>query len=93
MKLDELNPRRDYSEFMDLDEGWISRRIFHDQDIYEAELRNIFARCWIYVAHETQIPKPGDFLTTYIGEDPVIVCRQKDQSIRVFINSCPHRGN
>jgi ethylbenzene dioxygenase alpha subunit len=93
MKLEDLNPRRDYSGFMDLDEGWVSRRIFHDQDIYEAEMRNIFARCWLFVAHETQIPKPGDFLTTYMGEDTVIVCRQKDLSIKVFINSCPHRGN
>lgn len=71
----------------------MSRRIFHDRDIYEDELRKIFARCWIYVGHETQLAKAGDFLTTYIGEDPVIVARQKDQSIKVFVNSCPHRGN
>lgn len=93
MKLDELDPARDYGSYMNLEEGWIDRRIFFDQDIYEAELRSIFARCWLFVAHESQITKPGDFLTTYMGEDGVIVTRQKDNSIKVFLNSCPHRGN
>lgn len=86
-------PPQDYSRYMDLEQGWLDRRIFWDQEIYEQELYNIFARCWLFVAHESQIPKPGDFLTTYMGEDGVIVCRQADQSIKVFLNSCPHRGN
>lgn len=93
MKLEDLTRKRDYSELMNLDEGWVSRRVFYDQDIYEAELRQIFARCWLFVAHESQLPKPGDFLTTHMGEDGVIVTRQKDMSIKVFLNSCPHRGN
>lgn len=93
MNADDLARKRDFSELMNLDEGWLSRRVFWDQDIYDAEMRQIFARCWIFVAHESQLPNPGDFLTTYIGEDGVIVSRQKDMSIKVFLNSCPHRGN
>ena len=82
-----------YSQYVDTEEGWIDRRIFWDRDIYDAELENVFARSWLYVGHESQIAKPGDFLTTYMGEDSVILSRKKDGGIAVFINSCPHRGN
>lgn len=82
-----------FSQFVNTEEGWIDRRIFHDRDIYEAELEQIFARCWLFVAHESQIPDAGDFLTTYMGEDAVIVSRRKDKGVGVFLNSCPHRGN
>lgn len=85
--------RQNYNSLMDLEEGWISRKIFYDQEIYDAEMRQIFARSWLFVAHESQIPSPGDFITTYMGEDGVIVARQKDMSVAVFLNSCPHRGN
>jgi ethylbenzene dioxygenase alpha subunit len=76
------------------DEGqWINRRIFCDEAIYREELERIFRRCWLFVAHESQIPETGDFVSTYMGEDCVLVVRQQDGSIRVVINSCPHRGN
>ncbi len=78
---------------VDAEKGIIDRRIFCEQDIYELELKNIFARCWNFVAHESQVKEFGDFITTYIGEDAVIVTRAKDMSINVMLNSCPHRGN
>lgn len=78
---------------VDLDNGAIDRRIFWDDGIYQMELERIFARCWLFVAHESQIQNPGDFLTTYMGEDAVIVSRGRNNKIGVFLNSCPHRGN
>ena len=86
-------PRPDYSRYMDIEKGWIDRRIFADQAIYDQELYQIFARCWLFLAHDSQIPKPGDFITTHMGEDSVIVVRQKDNSVKAFLNSCTHRGN
>ena len=73
-------------------EGLISRRIFFDPDIYRAELENVFARCWLYLAHESQIPHPGDYTTNYMGEDPVLIWRGMDGEVRAFLNSCRHRG-
>lgn len=77
---------------VDQDQGLIDPRIYSDQDLYELELERIFARSWLLVCHEGHIPNPGDYITTYMGEDPVIVVRQKDRSIKVFLNQCRHRG-
>ena len=78
---------------VDYQNGVIDRRIFWDEQIYQIELQRIFARSWLFVAHESQVKSFGDFITTYMGEDAVIVARAKDGSINVMLNSCPHRGN
>ncbi len=78
---------------VDLDGGWIDRRVYWDEAIYRLELERIFARCWLFVAHESQVAVPGDFLTTFMGEDGVIVTRGEDGHVHVFLNSCTHRGN
>lgn len=81
------------SELVDAPNGRVDRRIFWDQDIYERELLQVFAKSWLFIAHDSQIPRPGDFITTWMGEDAVIVVRQLDGTIRAVINSCTHRGN
>lgn len=79
--------------FVDIEHGTIDRRIFNDPEIFEMEMENIFGRAWLFLCHETQIPKPGDFFEAVMGRDNVLVVRQKDLTIRAFINSCMHRGN
>jgi phenylpropionate dioxygenase-like ring-hydroxylating dioxygenase large terminal subunit len=81
------------SRLVDDGNGLISRRIFIEPEIYEQELERIFARCWLFLCHESQIPQPGDFLTTYMGEDPVLVVRDSEGRARAFLNVCRHRGN
>ena len=78
---------------VDPETGTVDRRIFADQDIYELELERIFARAWNFMAHDSQIPNPGDFFMTVIGEDRVICVRDTDGNPQVLINSCRHRGN
>jgi ethylbenzene dioxygenase alpha subunit len=83
----------EYARLINSETGQVDRRIFWDDDIYRAELEQVFARCWLFLAHDSQIPAKGDFITTYMGEDNVIIARQNDGSVKAFINSCPHRGN
>jgi 3-phenylpropionate/trans-cinnamate dioxygenase alpha subunit len=83
----------DLNRLVDDGNGLVSRRIFIEPEIYKQELERIFARCWLYLCHETQVPRPGDFLTTYMGEDPVLVVRDNDGRVHAFLNICRHRGN
>ena len=75
------------------DGSYVNRQIFTDPDIYAQELEQIFSRCWLFLCHESTIPHPGDFFTTYMGEDPVLVTRDSKGKIGAFLNICRHRGN
>ncbi len=67
--------------------------IYTDPDIFQLEMRRIFERSWVYVAHESEIPNPGDYVATTIGRQPVIVARGDDGQVRVLLNHCRHRGS
>jgi len=77
---------------VDLAAGRISREIFVNEEIYQEELERVFTRAWLFVGHESQIPKPGDYFVSCMGEESVILCRDREEQIHVFLNSCRHRG-
>jgi phenylpropionate dioxygenase-like ring-hydroxylating dioxygenase large terminal subunit len=75
------------------EEGLVEPVIFADEEIYRLEQTRVFARSWLFVGPEAAIPKNGDYITPHMGEDSVIVVRDKNGRIRVFLNKCRHRGN
>jgi len=72
--------------------SWVSRKAFIDPEIYQREQELIFGRCWLFLGHESQLPNRRDFITTYMGEEPVIVTRDSNGVLRGFINTCRHQG-
>ena len=70
----------------------VSRKAMVDPEILEEERRNIFDRSWLYVGHESEIPKAHDFRSRNVGGRPIIFTRNAEFEVRVFVNSCPHRG-
>ena len=83
----------DVKKLVDVENATQAKTIFWDQDIYDQELERIFGRSWLFLTHDSLIPKNGDFVMSRMGEDKVIVSRQEDGSVEAFINSCSHRGN
>src|SRR5687767_11007644 len=93
MAMLDTETKRTLASYVDTEKGLVSRKIFSDPDIYQMEMEQIFARAWIFMCHESQIPNPGDFFLNFMGGDRVIVVRDNDMSVNVLVNSCRHRGN
>jgi phenylpropionate dioxygenase-like ring-hydroxylating dioxygenase large terminal subunit len=70
----------------------VHRSLYSDPAIFELELKQIFGQAWIYVGHESQVKKPGDYFATQLGRKPVVVVRGPDHTIHVLHNQCAHRG-
>ncbi len=70
----------------------VHHSVYTDPNIFSLEMSRIFARTWNYIGHESQVSKPGDYITTTLAGKPVIMIRHNDESIRVLQNRCPHRG-
>jgi phenylpropionate dioxygenase-like ring-hydroxylating dioxygenase large terminal subunit len=89
-----MNATSSHADFNILvQEDRISGRLYYDSAIFEQELEKIWYRDWIYVAHESEIPQSGDYVTRRIGLQPVIVSRGEDGGINLLLNRCMHRGN
>jgi phenylpropionate dioxygenase-like ring-hydroxylating dioxygenase large terminal subunit len=72
---------------------WVDNRVYVDPRVFEREIERIFDRSWLFVAHESEVAATGDYLTTAVAGQPVLVARGKDGALRAFLNTCRHRGS
>ena len=70
----------------------INRAALVDPAIFREEQERIFERCWLYVGHESEVRAPGDFRTRTVCGRPLLLCRDSKNELRVFLNTCRHRG-
>ena len=83
---------RSLGNLVDLEHGLISREIYVNEDLYRQEQEQIFCRAWLFVGHESLVPKPGDFFQSRMGEEDVLLVRDRKSQLHVFLNTCRHRG-
>ncbi|MBV9965931.1 MAG: Rieske (2Fe-2S) protein, partial [Alphaproteobacteria bacterium] len=81
-----------FNRLVDTENGIVSREIFVNDGIFSDELEKLFARAWLFVGHESQVPNPGDFFQSRMGGESVILTRDKQRQLHVFLNTCRHRG-
>jgi phenylpropionate dioxygenase-like ring-hydroxylating dioxygenase large terminal subunit len=73
-------------------EDRVHTSLYTDPAIFEAEIERIFNTTWVWVAHDSELPNKNDWITTFVGRQPVIVNRDKSGVVRVMLNRCRHRG-
>ena len=70
----------------------VHRDVYTDPEIFALEMEHLFPSVWVYVGHDSEVPEAGDYLTTGIGNQPLLIARHSDGLVRVFHNRCPHKG-
>src|SRR5258708_19200689 len=70
----------------------IHRSAMTSDEVFQLEQSKIFDRCWLYVGHESELEKPGDFRRRMVGGRPIIFLRDAEGEVRALFNACTHRG-
>lgn len=71
----------------------VHRQAFYSDEVFELEKKAIFEKCWLYLGHASEVSNNGDFVTRNLAGRPIIFCRDDTGSIKVFLNTCTHRGS
>jgi anthranilate 1,2-dioxygenase large subunit len=96
MNLMPISPRsaaRDEAHFPHQDGSRVPYTVFNSPEIYAREQERIYqGPVWSFLGLECEIPNPGDFKSTFIGDTPVVVTRVENGSLAAWVNRCAHRG-
>jgi phenylpropionate dioxygenase-like ring-hydroxylating dioxygenase large terminal subunit len=70
----------------------VHRAAYVDPAVFELEQERIFRRAWLYVAHESEVPRAGDYVLRRVGPEEVLLVRDEDGRLALLHNRCAHRG-
>ncbi|WP_077035505.1 aromatic ring-hydroxylating dioxygenase subunit alpha [Pelomonas sp. KK5] len=73
-------------------EDRVHTSLYTDPLLFEQEMERIFRKCWVWVAHASELPEAGSYKTHWVGQEPVIVVRDRKQQVHVLLNRCRHRA-
>ncbi|MDQ4127715.1 MAG: aromatic ring-hydroxylating dioxygenase subunit alpha [Actinomycetota bacterium] len=71
----------------------LPQAFYVDPELFEKELYGVFHTNWLFAGHTCEIPEPGDYFLLPVGEEELIVLRDKEGGIRAHFNVCRHRGS
>jgi anthranilate 1,2-dioxygenase large subunit/terephthalate 1,2-dioxygenase oxygenase component alpha subunit len=67
--------------------------VYQDEEVYREEQERIWrGPAWSYLCLEAELPEPQSFITTFVGDMPVVVTRDADGELHAWENRCAHRG-
>lgn len=66
--------------------------LYTDPALFDEEMKKVFGKTWVWVAHASEIPNAGDFKRAHVGLESVIVTRDRKNKVHVLLNRCRHRG-
>lgn len=71
----------------------VDNRVYYDPRIFQAERERVIERCWMVVAHESDLAEPGDFVAPKVAGSELLVTRDGEGELHGFYNTCRHRGS
>lgn len=84
--------RVDVNALLRLEEGLVHSDVYTSPAVFELEMEKLFERGWVYVGHDSEIPRPGDYVVRWIGRQSVILNRDAGGKLNLFMNRCRHRA-
>src|SRR5438552_2463296 len=83
----------DFAVDADIARAWtLPAALYTDAAVYEAERERMFAHTWQVAGRHEEAAKPGDYFTTEIAGEPLLICRDGEHKLRAFYNVCRHRA-
>jgi len=77
---------------VDINDRTVSSQVFTDPTVFALEQATVFSRSWLYVGHRSQFARGGDFIQTYAGTIPLLLCLDDEGQFHAIANVCAHRG-
>ena len=73
----------------DVRSGLIPAHVYNDPEIFALERERLFSQAWVFLAHESEIPAPGDYVVRRVLADSFIVARDEAGAVRVIVARAP----
>jgi anthranilate 1,2-dioxygenase large subunit len=91
--MDQPHFARPLAVFPHEDGSRVPYKVFSDAEIYALEQERIYrGPTWSFLGLEAEIPNPGDYKSTFVGDTPVVMTRAEDNTLAAWVNRCAHRG-